>query len=173
MIKEEWIQKIAEGDRDTFRDFYQEAAEPVYSFILSLTRDAYEAEDLMQDTFLCVWDRAEDYEPQGKPLAWVFTIARHLCYMRFRQRRRETELPGGDKDKEEGEISPELEQAPERKVLSDALDSLREEERQIVLLHAAAGLKHREVASALGLPLATELSKYNRSMKKLQRILQK
>ena len=66
-----------------------------------------------------------------------------------------------------------LEQAPERKVLSDALGAFREEDRQIVLLHAAAGLKHREVASALGLPLATELSKYNRSMKKLQKILQK
>lgn len=102
-MKEEWIQKIAEGDRDTFRDFYKEAAGPVYSFILSLTRDAHEAEDLMQDTFLCVWDRAGDYEPQGKPLAWVFTIARHLCYMRFRQRRRETELSEWDKE-EEGEV---------------------------------------------------------------------
>lgn len=171
-MKEEWIQKIAEGDRDTFRDFYKEAAGPVYSFILSLTRDAHEAEDLMQDTFLCVWDRAGDYEPQGKPLAWVFTIARHLCYMRFRQRRRETELSEWDKEGD-GEIYAALEQAPERKVLSDALAALREEDRQIVLLHAAAGLKHREVASALGLPLATELSKYNRSMKKLQKILQK
>ncbi len=45
------------------------------------------------------------------------------------------------------------------------------EERQIVLLHAAAGMKHREVAEALELPLATVLSKYNRSMKKLQHIL--
>ena len=62
-----------------------------------------------------------------------------------------------------------MEQAPERKVLSDALAALREEDRQIVLLHAAAGLKHREVASALGLPLATELSKYNRSMKSFKK----
>ena len=54
----------------------------------------------MRDTFLCVWDRAEDYEPQGKALAWVFTIARHLCYMRFRQRRRETELSEWDKEEE-------------------------------------------------------------------------
>ena len=171
-MKEEWIQKIAEGDRDSFRDFYKEAAGPVYSFILSLTRDAHEAEDLMQDTFVCVWERAGDYKPQGKPLAWVFTIARHLCYMRFRQRNRETKLSDWEKEKE-GEVYAALEQAPDRKVLSDALDTLMEEERQIVLLHAAAGLKHREVALALGLPLATELSKYSRSMKKLQKILQK
>ena len=40
-----------------------------------------------------------------------------------------------------------------------------------VLLHAAAGMKHREVAEALQMPLATVLSKYNRSMKKLQELL--
>lgn len=173
MIKEEWMQKIAEGDKETFRIFYQESAEQVFSFILSLTGNVYEAEDLMQDTFLCVWDQAENYDPQGKPLAWVFTIARHLCYMRFRQRRRETDLSEWDQEKEEGRVSQELEQAADRTVLLDALDTLREEERQIVLLHAAAGLKHREISQVLDIPLATVLSKYSRSMKKLQKTLQK
>ena len=45
---------------------------------------------------------------------------------------------------------------------------MKEEERQIVLLHTAAGLKHREIAADLGMPLATVLSKYNRAMKKLK-----
>ena len=58
-----------------------------------------------------------------------------------------------------------LEQAADRKVLLDALGRISREERQIVLLHAAAGMKHREVAEALQMPLATVLSKYNRSMK--------
>ena len=172
MIQEEWIQNIAEGDREAFRLFYQEAAGPVYSFILSLTKDPHEAEDLMQDTFLAVWDSASSYENQGKPLAWVFTIARHLCYMRFRQRKRETDLEGMEQEKrEEGQVSLVLEQAADRRVLLDALDALREEDRQIVLLYVAAGLKHLEVARAMNLPLATELSKYNRSMRKLQKIL--
>lgn len=48
------------------------------------------------------------------------------------------------------------------------LESLGEEERQIVTLHALTGLKHREVAALLGLPLATVLSKYNRALKKMQ-----
>ena len=73
--------------------------------------------------------------------------------------------------KEEGVYCEPLEQAADRKVLLDALGRISREERQIVLLHAAAGMKHREVAEALELPLATVLSKYNRSMKKLQHIL--
>ena len=56
-------------------------------------------------------------------------------------------------------------------VLKAALEILKEDERQIVLLHASAGLKHREVAAGLGLPLATVLSKYNRAMKKMPNYL--
>ncbi len=56
-------------------------------------------------------------------------------------------------------------------VLKAALDILKEDERQIVLLHASAGLKHREIAADLQMPLATVLSKYNRAMKKLKQYL--
>lgn len=172
MTQEEMIRQMGQGDMDAFGDFYQETARPVYSYILSLTKSPHEAEDIMQETYLSVWGRAKDYVPQGKPLAWVFTIARNLCYMRFRdQKKRQSvgleELEG----REEGACCQSLEQAADRRVLLEALSSLKPEERQIVLLHAAAGMKHREVAQVLELPLATELSKYNRSMKKLQEIL--
>ncbi len=56
-------------------------------------------------------------------------------------------------------------------VLKSALEILKEDERQIVLLHASAGLKHREIAADLQMPLATVLSKYNRAIKKLKQYL--
>ena len=52
--------------------------------------------------------------------------------------------------------------------LEALLSALGDEERQIVTLHALTGLKHREIAELLGLPLATVLSKYSRALKKLQ-----
>lgn len=67
MSQEEMIQAMAEGDREAFRQFYQETARPVYSFILSLTKSPYEAEDLMQETYLCVWTKAKSYVPLGNP----------------------------------------------------------------------------------------------------------
>ena len=92
--------------------------------------------------------------------------------MRFRQQKMMSDMALDDLEgKEEGVYCEPLEQAADRKVLLDALGRISREERQIVLLHAAAGMKHREVAEALELPLATVLSKYNRSMKKLQHIL--
>ena len=62
--------------------------------------------------------------------------------------------------------------AEERTALRAALDGLSDEERQIVLLHAAAGLKHRETGQLLDLPLATVLSKYHRAIKKLRTLLE-
>lgn len=172
MSQEEMIKAIGEGDREAFRQFYQETARPLYSYILSLTKSPHEAEDLMQEAYLSVWTKAGSYVPQGKPMAWLFTIAKNLCYMRFREQKSRShigleELEG----REEGRVCESLEQAADRRVLLDALEEISRQERQIVLLHAAAGMKHREVAKALKLPLATELSKYNRSMKKLQEIL--
>lgn len=172
MHQEDQLKAIGRGDREAFRDFYQETARPVYSFILSLTRNPHEAEDLMQDTYVSVWTGAASYVPRGKPLAWVFTIARNLCYMRFRQQKMISRMTVSNLEgREEGVYCEPIEQAADRKVLLDALGRITSKERQIVLLHVAAGMKHREVAEALELPLATVLSKYNRSMKKLQYIL--
>ena len=151
---------------------YQNTDRTVYSFILSIMKNPQDAEEVMQETYMKIWTSASSYQSQGKPLAWVFTIARNLCYMRFREQKMKADVALEDlAEKEEGEYCAPLEQAADRKVLLDALGRISREERQIVLLHAAAGMKHREVAEALQMPLATVLSKYNRSMKKLQELL--
>ena len=56
--------------------------------------------------------------------------------------------------------------------LQQAMLNLNEQERQILMLHAVTGLKHREIAEIMGIPLATVLAKYARSLKKLKHILQ-
>lgn len=172
MTEEALLAEIAAGDEEAFRQFYFSTVRSVYSYILSLTKNTHEAEDVLQETYLKIWTDAVNYQPQGKPLAWVFTIARNLCYMRFREQRRRGELGLTELEpSEEGRNCEQIDQAADRTVLLRALDELKEEDRQIVLLYAAAGMKHREVANALGLPLATELSRYNRSMKRLQQHL--
>ena len=72
---------------------------------------------------------------------------------------------------ETGEVCLPLENLADAMVLRSALEILKEDERQIVLLHASAGLKHREIAADLQMPLATVLSKYNRAIKKLKQYL--
>ena len=106
--------------------------------------------------------------PQGKPLAWLFTITRNLCRDLQRNKSRDGQTP---EDLENDARFSYISDPTDRLVLEAALKALGDEERQIVLLHAVSGLKHREIAADLGLPLSTVLSRYNRSLKKLQRSL--
>ena len=151
---------------------YHNTDRPVYSFILSIMKNPQDAEEVMQETYMKIWTSASSYQSQGKPLAWIFTIARNLCYMKFRDQKHRADMGLEELTGEEtGELCLPLENLADAMALRAALELLKEDERQIVLLHASAGLKHREIAASLGMPLATVLSKYNRSIKKLKQNL--
>lgn len=151
---------------------YQNTDRTVYSFILSIMKNPQDAEEVMQETYMKIWTSASSYQSQGKPLAWIFTIARNLCYMKFRDQKHRADMGLEELTGEEtGELCLPLENLADAIALRAALELLKEDERQIVLLHASAGLKHREIAASLGMPLATVLSKYNRSIKKLKQNL--
>lgn len=172
MNQEELLRQVAFGDREAFHQLYLETNRSVYSFILSILKNPQDAEEVLQETYLKIWTSAAGYKSQGKPLAWMFTIARNLCYMKFRDQKREADIGLSDLSEGElGEFCPQIEDAADKMVLKAALHILNEEERQIVLLHTTAGMKHREIAADLEMPLATVLSKYNRAMKKLQKHL--
>ena len=169
---EKLLLRVAQGDKEAFQRLYQNTDKTIYGFILSILRNPQDAEEIMQETYLKIWTSAAGYKSQGKPLAWMFTIARNLCYMKFRDQKREADIGLSDLSEGElGEFCPQIEDAADKMVLKAALHILKEEERQIVLLHTTAGMKHREIAADLEMPLATVLSKYNRAMKKLQKHL--
>lgn len=159
---------IAQGDQAAFEAFYRASATMVYAFALSLTREHQDAQDVMMETFLHIRTGAGGYTAQGKPMAWVFTIARNAFYQQQRARGREEPMeqlenlpqPLGDTDRSDEAI-----------VLRQAMTILGSQERQIVVLHAVSGLRHREIAQILGLPLSTVLSKYSRALGKLRKSL--
>ncbi|HBD01586.1 MAG TPA: RNA polymerase sigma factor [Lachnoclostridium sp.] len=169
---EELLKKVAVGDQEAFRQLYQNTDRTIYSFILSIVRHPQDAEEIMQEVYLKIWTSASGYKSQGKPLAWMFTIARNLCYMKFREQKHDSDVTLEDlTGAESGEVCPEIEMAADKMVLLAALQILKEEEREIVLLHTSGGMKHREIAASLKIPLATALSRYNRAMKKLENYL--
>ncbi len=171
-LDEDLLRQVGEGSQDAFKQLYEKTDRTLYGFILSILRNPHDTEEVMQETYMKIWTSASGYQPQGKPLAWMFTIARNLCYMKFREQKHQSDV-GLDElnGTESGEFCPQIENAADKLVLKAALEALKEEERQIVLLKNSSGLKHREIAQALGMPLATVLSKYNRAMKKLEQYL--
>ena len=160
------------GDQEAFRALYEATAKGIYSYALSILKQPQDAEEVMQDTYLTAWNQAGRYKPEGKPMAWLLTIARNLCYMRLRRQKEHPQVSYEELEEETpGELCAQIELAPEKQMLLDALAQLSEEERTIVLLHDAGQMKHREIAEHLGCPLSTVLSKYRRALKKLQKIM--
>lgn len=159
------LAQLGQGQLQAMADLYELTHSAVYGFALSILKHTEDAQDVAQEVYLQLYRSAGSYRSQGKPMAWLLTITRHLALDRLRTRgkvisldgERESQLPTW-----EG-VDPDC-----RLVLDSLLALLGQEERQIIVLHALAGLKHREIARVLDLPLSTVLSKYNRGMKKLQ-----
>ena len=164
------IDRTANGEQDAFALLYQRTNPAVYGLALSYLKNSAEAEDIAQDTFVQIWRNAHRYQHHGKPMAWILTIARNLSLMRIRKQNHLQDLPQ-DVWESLAIESPHL-TTEDRAVLTAAFGVLSDQERRIILLHAVSGLKHREIADLLELPLATVLSKYHRALKKLKNTLQ-
>ena len=159
---ERWIRRISHGDRDALADLYHATSSGVYAYALSILRNQYDAEDVLHDCYVRIWSAAGSYRSVGKPLAWIMTVTRNLCLQQLQQQKRTVplaELPftaAGNSDPEASAI------------LRCCTELLSDEERQIVVLHAVAGCKHREIAEMFGLKTSTVLSKYHRAIRKLR-----
>lgn len=159
--------RAARGEAQAVGEIYEETRGAVYGFSLSILRNAHDAEDVLQETYIRVFENSASYKPNGNPMPWILQIAKNLSLMRLRQRKRQEPMP------EEDVLLPETLTLPEdRLVLRAALETMDDQERQIVSLHALAGFKHREIAAFLHSPLSTVLSRYQRAIKKLQKRLE-
>lgn len=160
---------VAGGDREAFGRLYETTRGAVYAAALGILGNPQEAQDVTQDAFVRIWEHAPGYRSQGSPMAWMLTITRNLALMALRRESRRGELTEEEWAAIPAGEGPEA--GEDRLVLRQALNTLDEEERQIILLHAVAGLKHREIAKWMEKPLSTVLSKYQRGLKKVEKLL--
>lgn len=167
---ERLIDRLACGEKNALKDLYALIQTDVFAYAVSKTGNKQDAADVMQDTFVHIYKYAKQYKPLGKPLAWIFTIEHNLIRRQFQVNKRtvcyeECFLDVADRRDTE-------EQIVENELLRTLLQTLNEEERELISLHVVSGMKHREIAKLLGKPLSTVLSRYNRAIKKLQTIIE-
>ncbi len=160
------ISAIAKGDKEALTRVYHATSSAVYGFALSILCSHHEAEDVMQDCYLRIYDKAADYVPQGKPMAWILTIVKNMAFMKLRARSKD----GGPIEDNDSIYNPGS-STEDRIVLKAALLKLSEQERQIITLHALGGMKHKEIAQMLNLPQPTVITKYRRALNKLKEII--
>jgi RNA polymerase sigma-70 factor (ECF subfamily) len=142
------VLQAKQGDREALRYLYVRYADHVYGYVSSIVRDDYEAEDVTQHVFAKLMTKLEKYEPREVPFsAWIIRVARNVAVDHIRQRRpipceevRELEVHGGE------------DEAARTRVLDlrQALATLPEEQRQVVVMRHVVGLTPGEIAGRLG-----------------------
>lgn len=166
---------IVAGDRTALAELYRLAAPRLLGVALRILRRRDAAEDVLQDAFLAVWQRAGQYSAErGQPLAWLSMIVRNRAIDRLRQetRRAEDELASDD-------ALPDvlvLDEAAARGVGGDiarCLSALPAEQQRALLLAAQYGLSHEEIARRLGRPLGTVKSWIRRGLIELRECLER
>lgn len=151
-------------------------------YILGMVRDPTEADDLTQDVFLQAHRKLDSVRDPDALVSWLYRIATHLSYDRFRQssRRPKTEPldPGGSvtpRSDAEHTDEPRLDRVVEQKEMSacvrEYMESLSDDYRQVILLHDLEGLSNPEIAGMLGATVDTVKIRLHRARGRLHAAL--
>ena len=158
------LQRIAARDTGALAELYDRHSRLLFGLILRIVRDRAEAEEILQETFVRVWTRAETYDAQiGGPLPWIVRVARNCAIDRLRARRVRAPVDAIDVAAVEAGVPATGIQTPEaavliaerRRTLTDALAGLPAEQRQLIEAAFFEGYTHSELAQRFGLPLGT------------------
>ena len=154
------LERLRGGSLDALEAIFLDLRTPVFTVLLRLVRDREQAEDLTQEVFLRLWQSPPGPEVRS-PRAWLFRVAHNLALDALR-RPGTADLPEHlpERDFAEG-VHTRLD-------VEAALSSLPPRDREIVTLHLGAGLRFREIAEILGMPLGTVLWRHSRAISALR-----
>lgn len=179
LTDQELVSEISDRNRDAFAALYDRYGRRVFGMAARLLNDAVSSEEVTQDVFMRVWNRAESYAPdKGKFTTWLFRIAHNRAIDELRKRRRDKSRHADDIadhwDLESTDIAPpdaavaNSEYATVRK----ALATLPDPQRQVVELSYFKGLTQSEIATQTGQPLGTVKTRMRLALRKLHTALE-
>lgn len=177
---EQLLQLVARRDADAFETLYDRHAQTVYNLILRIVSDQRTAEELVQECFWQVWQKAGDYRGAGAGAAWLYRIARNRGLDRLRRRDARPqpvvwEMEDAPTRVAEAFQTPSVETTVEQRwrqqQVRQGLSSLPEEQRVILELAYFEGMTQSEIADYLSLPIGTIKSRIRLGVEKLERLL--
>jgi RNA polymerase sigma factor (sigma-70 family) len=173
------IQRIASEDQGALSDLYDRYANLVYTIALNTLGDTLSAEEVTQDVFLRVWNKAESYDPShAKVSTWLCSIARYRAIDLLRSLRVRPEGHSIDT----GEAAPRFLVDPSNPELNTqtslendrvrkAVASLPNDQQQVLVWAYFRGYKHQEISERLEIPLGTAKTRIRLALQKLRGIL--
>jgi len=158
-VDEELLARISRGDASSLAALYDRYAPRAFGLIFQILKNQTDAEDVVQETFLQVWQQAGRYDSsKGKPAVWILLLAR--CRALDRLRKKQSKLVALQENPlEPPSPEPSADEAfllnESQKLICSALCTLSQEQQEPIRLAFYQGLTHMEIAEHLRLPLGT------------------
>lgn len=152
------VQRCRGGDRRAFEALVVRYQRPVYNAALRMLRNPEDARDVAQVTFLKAYERLGDFNPQFRFYSWLYRIALNESINHGKRRRSHEELSGNERDAADGpEQALGLAQLDD--ALQEAIMSLSEDNRTLIVLHYVLGSSYEDMAVTLDIPAKTVKSR--------------
>jgi RNA polymerase sigma-70 factor (ECF subfamily) len=167
------LDRIAAGNADALGELYDRRSRLLHGLVRQMLRDRGDAEEVLQEVFVQVWNRAENYDARlGSPIAWLVRIARNRAIDRLRAN--SVRMRSLDAPIQRPAATPEAHAAmtEEQRLLVRALDSLSPTDRQLLEHAYYLGFTQSELAERFSLPLGTVKTRIRAALATLRRELQ-
>ena len=179
-------QRMVTGDAAAFEALYGHYSKALKNYFYRFCYDEREAEDLVHETFMRLWRTRDRYQPLGKFSTYLFQIAKNL-WINTRERKMRNpvktsldplpdgvgRLPAGRSESALASPSDTIERAELVDLLTAAIDELPEKHRDVVVLGRLQGLKYKDIAEILDIPVGTVKSRMANAEAKLREKLGK
>ena len=173
------LHRIGQGDRRSFEELYDRFSGVLFSTGYRVLNNQEAAEDVLQDVFIQIWEKAALYDPaRGKPMTWAITLARNKAIDRLRSTQRRSRLQDDleheaqtveqfdDKNSFDAVSSVET-----GEMVREAIKKLSKDQREAIELAFFSSLTQTEISERLGEPLGTVKARIRRGMMKLKDLL--
>lgn len=173
------LQLVGQADRAAFAQLYDRFSGVLFATAFSVLNDREAAEDVLQDAFLTIWEKAPLFAAErGKPLTWAMTLTRHKAIDRLRSLARRRQLYDGVERESRTDDSYDDRDSLTAVLLSErgalvqeALVQLSAEQRQAIEMTFFGSLTQLEVAEQLQEPLGTVKARIRRGLLRLRELL--
>ena len=166
------LTRARRGEAAAYEQLYRWFERPVFTLALRLTGQREEAQDVLQDTMLKLFDRLDDFRGDSPFWGWLRQIAVNEALMRLRKRGRlgaEAEYDEAELESHETLLPP---RAADAAVLAKALAALPDATRSVLWLYHAEGYTHEEIAGLTGRTVSFSKSQLARGTRRLRAELQ-
>jgi RNA polymerase sigma-70 factor (ECF subfamily) len=177
---EDLMARIAKGDDSAFEILVNRHQTSILNLVYRFIGDRTQAKDLAQEVFIRVWQAAKTYKPEAKFTTWLYRITANLCLNELKSARRKKWFSFLQSDEDSGNTLEEtlsdggpsaedfLLSKERSRQISDALQSLPENQRMALVLKRYDGLSYEEVAQIIGCSVSAVESLLVRAKRTLQ-----